>query len=96
VVGIAVVSYDDYLIVGCLGSFHGVFHTSVNRLHCLLYGRIHSCVTHHVAIGIVNHDEVIFFFLYCSHELVGLSKEELEEHYYKEDPELRAVLDEVI
>lgn len=33
---------------------------------------------------------------YCSHELVGLTKEELEEHYYKEDPELRAVLDEVL
>ena len=29
---------------------------------------------------------------YMSHELVGLSREELEEHYYKEDPELRDVL----
>ena len=29
---------------------------------------------------------------YSSHELVGLSEEELEEHYYKEDPELRDVL----
>ncbi|MBQ0051624.1 MAG: phosphoribosyltransferase [Treponema sp.] len=33
---------------------------------------------------------------YSSHELVGLTKEELEEHYYKNDPELRAVLDEVL
>ena len=33
---------------------------------------------------------------YMSHELVGLSKEELEEHYYKQDPELRAVLDPVL
>ena len=29
---------------------------------------------------------------YSSHELVGLSPEELEEHYFKEDPELREVL----
>jgi len=28
---------------------------------------------------------------YMSHELIGLSKEELEEHYFKEDPELREV-----
>ena len=33
---------------------------------------------------------------YMSHELVGLSKEELEELYYKQDPELRAVLDPVL
>jgi hypoxanthine phosphoribosyltransferase len=30
---------------------------------------------------------------YLSHELVGLSKEELEMHYYKHDPELEAILD---
>jgi hypoxanthine phosphoribosyltransferase len=30
---------------------------------------------------------------YLSHELVGLSREELEEHYYAHDPELRDVLD---
>jgi hypoxanthine phosphoribosyltransferase len=29
---------------------------------------------------------------YMSHELVGLSQEELEEHYYAHDPELREVL----
>ncbi|MBQ6780110.1 MAG: phosphoribosyltransferase [Treponema sp.] len=29
---------------------------------------------------------------YMSHELVGLSKEDLEEYYYKEDPSLRDVL----
>ena len=29
---------------------------------------------------------------YSSHELIGLSPEELEEHYYAEDPELREVL----
>ena len=30
---------------------------------------------------------------YSSHELIGLSKEELEEHYYRDDPDLREVLD---
>jgi hypoxanthine phosphoribosyltransferase len=29
---------------------------------------------------------------YSSHELIGLNREELEEHYYKSDPELRQVL----
>ena len=28
-----------------------------------------------------------------SHELVGLSTKELEENYYKQDPELKKVLD---
>ncbi len=29
---------------------------------------------------------------YMSHELIGLSEEELEEHYYRNDPELRPIL----
>ena len=29
---------------------------------------------------------------YCSHEMVGLTQEELEEHYYKPYPELREIL----
>ena len=29
---------------------------------------------------------------YCSHELIGLTSEELEKYYYSEDPELREVL----
>ena len=33
---------------------------------------------------------------YMSHELVGLSKEDLEAHYYQHDPELRAVLEPVL
>lgn len=33
---------------------------------------------------------------YCSHELVGLSREELEEYYYKKAPELQKILDEVV
>ncbi len=33
---------------------------------------------------------------YLSHELVGLSPAELEEHYYKDDPELREVLGSIL
>jgi hypoxanthine phosphoribosyltransferase len=33
---------------------------------------------------------------YLSHELMGLSRDELEAHYYNEDPELRAVLEEIL
>ena len=33
---------------------------------------------------------------YSSHELVGLTKEELEEHYYKDDPELKNILDPIL
>lgn len=33
---------------------------------------------------------------YLSHELVGLSKAELEEYYYKDDPELREILDPIL
>ncbi|MCQ2610716.1 MAG: phosphoribosyltransferase [Treponema sp.] len=33
---------------------------------------------------------------YMSHELIGLSKEDLEEHYYKDDPELKEVLDPIL
>jgi len=29
---------------------------------------------------------------YMSHELIGLSEKELEEHYYRDDPELRPIL----
>ena len=31
-----------------------------------------------------------------SHELVGLTSEELEEYYYKNDPELRKILDPIL
>ena len=31
-----------------------------------------------------------------SHELIGLSPEELEEYYYKDDPELREVFKNLI
>ncbi len=33
---------------------------------------------------------------YMSHELVGLSEEDLQKHYYNDDPSLKAVLDPVL
>ncbi|MCR5291210.1 MAG: phosphoribosyltransferase [Treponema sp.] len=33
---------------------------------------------------------------YMSHELVGLSKEELEKYYYADDPELRDILEPIL
>ncbi|MCK9171708.1 MAG: phosphoribosyltransferase, partial [Treponema sp.] len=33
---------------------------------------------------------------YMSHELVGLSKQELEDHYFKDDPELRPILEPLL
>lgn len=46
------------------------------------------CRKHELSI----HDENSWIH-YMSHELVGLTKEELETHYYKHDPELKAILD---
>ena len=45
------------------------------------------CRKHEVS---VNDDSM--WIHYSSHELVGLAQEELEEHYYRADPELREVL----
>jgi hypoxanthine phosphoribosyltransferase len=46
------------------------------------------CRKHELSI----HDENSWIH-YLSHELVGLSPHELETHYYKHDPELKAILD---
>jgi len=45
------------------------------------------CRKHEVSI----HDESTWIH-YMSHELVGLKEDELEEYYYKRDPELRGVM----
>jgi len=49
------------------------------------------CRKHEVKLN----DEALWIH-YCSHELIGLSKDELEEYYYKDDPELREVLNIII
>jgi len=46
------------------------------------------CRKHDVSI----HDEG-YWIHYMSHELIGLTQPELEEYYYKRDPELQKVLD---
>ena len=40
----------------------------------------------------ISTDDDDIWIHYSSHELTGLSREELEEHYYRDDPELREVL----
>ncbi len=44
---------------------------------------------------VINSPEENNWINYCSHELVGLTKNELEEHYYKPYPELRNILEPV-
>ena len=46
------------------------------------------CRKHDISI----HDDN-FWIHYTTHELMGLTQEELEEHYYKRDPQLRPILD---
>jgi len=46
------------------------------------------CRRHNLSI----HDDEIWIH-YMSHELIGLTQDELEKHYYSRDPELRPALD---
>ena len=41
---------------------------------------------------VINSPEEDRWIHYMSHELVGLSEEELDQNYYKQDPELKSVL----
>jgi hypoxanthine phosphoribosyltransferase len=45
---------------------------------------------------VINSPEEDRWIHYMSHELVGLSSEELEEYYYKDDPELRDILGPIL
>ena len=45
---------------------------------------------------VINKPEEDRWIHYMSHELVGLTTEELEEHYYKDDPEMRKILDPIL
>ncbi len=51
----------------------------------------YSCRTH-----IINSPEEDIWIHYMSHELVGLTKEELEKYYYKENPDLKRIISETI
>ena len=58
VVGVAVVGDYDYFVIGLLGGLYGVLYALVNSLD--LSGLLRRFgVTHHVAVGVVNHDEVV-------------------------------------
>ncbi|MCL2176323.1 MAG: phosphoribosyltransferase [Treponema sp.] len=54
----------------------------------LLFQPDYWCVKHDLSI----HDDEKWIH-YMSHELVGLTREELEKYYYSRDPDLRPVLD---
>lgn len=43
---------------------------------------------------VINKPEDNLWIHYMSHELIGLTQEELEKNYYNEDPELREVLEQ--
>ena len=60
VVGVAVVSDDDGFIAGGVGSLNYILHTFVNSLHSLFDGLVDTGVAYHVAVGEVDHDEIIF------------------------------------
>jgi len=44
---------------------------------------------------VINNPEEDRWIHYMSHELIGLSMEELEEYYFKQDPELREVFEDL-
>ena len=44
----------------------------------------------------INSPEEDRWIHYLSHELVGLSSEDLEKYYYKDDPELRCILSSIL
>ena len=60
VVGIAVVGNDDDLVAHFASCIDGVVNTTVYSPDSFADGVIHTSVTHHVAVGIVNDDEVVF------------------------------------
>ena len=70
IVGITVVSNDDYLIVGGLGCLNNLVYALVNSLDSLLDSLVDTCMTHHVAICKVHHDEVVLVLLDSLNELV--------------------------
>ncbi len=51
----------------------------------------YSCRTHRI-----DSPEEDIWIHYMSHELLGLTQDELEKYYYKENPELRQIINETI
>lgn len=70
VVGIAVVGDDDSLVIIGLGSLDNLLYTVVDSPHCFGDGMVNTCVTHHVTIGKIHHDEIILLRIDSTDELV--------------------------
>ena len=70
IVGVAVVGDDYHFVVIGLASLYGLVHAVVDCNACLFDSFIHTSVTHHVAVSIVNHDEVILLSVDSFHEFV--------------------------
>ena len=64
------VGNDNSLIVICLGCLDDILHAIIHRMHGLCYCVIYTSVSHHVAIGEVNHDKVILLGIDGTHKLV--------------------------
>ena len=70
-VGIAVIGDDDDLITRGASGFDGVVDAAVNGFDSFSDGVIYSRVAHHVAVGIVHHDEVVLILTDGCNQLVA-------------------------
>ena len=63
VVGVAMVGDDDNLIAGFFSGFNSVLDTFVNSLNGFFDRFVDTGVSHHVAVGVVDNNKVIFLFV---------------------------------
>ena len=70
IVGIAVVGDDNHFVVGCFSGFDSVFYAVVDGFYCFFDSFVDAGVTYHVAICVVNDDEIVFFALDGLNEFV--------------------------
>ena len=64
------VGNDDGFVASLVGCRHHFLHTLVNSLHGLFDGFVDTRVAHHVAVGEVDHDEVVLVFLDGGYQFV--------------------------
>ena len=60
VVGVAVVSDDNRLVVGFVGSRHDLIHALVDGYHSLFDCFVDTRVADHIAVGKIDNDKVVF------------------------------------
>ena len=70
VVAVAMVGDYNHLITRSASCLHCRFHTYVDSLNSLNNSGINTSVSHHVAVSIIHHDEVILLLPYRCHEFV--------------------------